>query len=430
MALAAFVLLSAVSAATAGDVVVLRVKDTIQPATQRYIERVIADAEERGAGLLVLELDTPGGLVDSTREITTAITASRVPVVVYVSPAGARAASAGFFILIAADVAAMAPGTNTGAAHPVAGGGNMEGDLRDKAENDVAAMVRSLAKQRGRNEELAVSAVRESASFSADEALEKDLVDLVAPTLDELLVQIKGREVKRFNGEAATLDFDPAVIVRVEPTASERFLSVLANPNIAYLLMALGMLGIYVEVTHPGAIFPGAVGTIAMLLALYSMSVLPVNLAGVALICVALVLFLLEVKVASYGLLTVGGLIAFVLGSMMLFDSPIPDMRVSLGVILPTAITVAAACIFLLSRVLKAHQQRPVTGVEGMIGEIGKALGAIGETGKVLVHGEYWDARSDAGEIPAGAAVRVTAIEGRRLAVSAATTPHEHSEGS
>jgi membrane-bound serine protease (ClpP class) len=406
------------AAVPAAEVVQLRVDDTIQPASQRYIERVLSEAEAMEADLVVLELDTPGGLLDTTRDITTAITESRVPVVVFVSPGGARAASAGFFILLAADIAAMTPGTNTGAAHPVSGQGQDLGeDIRDKATNDAAAMIRAIASQRGRNVEESVKAVTESTSYTAEEALEADLVDLVAGNLDELLNELDGREITRFDDTVTVLDLAERTVVVIEPTSAERFLSVLANPNIAYLLMALGMLGIYVEVTHPGAIFPGVVGVISILLALYSLSVLPVNLAGIALIMVALVLFLLEVKIVSYGLLTIAGIISFVIGSLMLFDAPIPDMRVSLGVVLPTALLLAAVAVFLLSRVVQLHRRRPVTGEEGLVGKIGHTLSALDPYGKVKVHGEYWDARSTGAPVAERAEVRVVAVSGRRIDV-------------
>lgn len=410
-------------AAHASEVVRIRVEDTIQPASQRYIERGLAEARSRNAALLVMELNTPGGLVDTTREITSAIIASGVPVVVYVAPGGAQAASAGFYILMAADVAAMSPGTNTGAAHPVGGKGeNLGDDLRAKATNDVAAMVRSFAEQRGRNIDKAVEAVVESTSFTATEALELELIELVADDFDALLLQLDGREVTRFDRTTTVLELAGVEVVSLEVSPAERFLSVLANPTIAYLLMALGMLGIYVEVTHPGAVLPGVVGVISILLALYSLSVLPVNLAGVALIVFALVLFLLEVKVASYGLLTVAGIISFVLGSLMLFDAPIPDMRVSLAVVLPTALLIAGVTVFLLSRVVKVHSRPPVTGEEGLVGEVGQAVSEIAPVGKVKVHGEWWDARGRGGSIAAGAPVRVVAINGRELLVEAAET--------
>lgn len=402
----------------AGEVVRMRVEDTIQPASQRYIERVLDEAAARNAVLVVMELDTPGGLVDTTRDITSAITTSKVPVVVFVAPGGARAASAGFFILISADVAAMAPGTNTGAAHPVSGQGeNLPEDIRDKITNDAAAMVRALATQRGRNPETAERTVLESISLTAEEALEEHLIDFVVGDFDELLEILDGYEVSRFNGETEVLDLASPTIINLEASFAERLFSVLANPNVAYLLMALGALGLYVEITHPGGILPGLVGVIFLLLGLYSVSVLPVSWAGVALIFMGLVLFVLEVKVTSYGLLTIGGVISFVLGSLMLFEGPIPAMRVSLGVVLPTAVVVAVLTGFLLTRVLWAHRQRPMTGREGLVGEEGRSLEELAPEGKVLVHGEYWDARAVGPPIPDDSRVRVVTVGDRRIDV-------------
>ena len=425
-----WVVVCAVAAtAAAGDVVNFRVEDTIQPASQRFIERALATAEARGAELVVMELDTPGGLLDATRKIATAISGSEVPVVVYVSPAGARAASAGFFILLAADVAAMAPGTNTGAAHPVGGQGeNLPEDVRDKATEDATAMIKAFAEQRRRNVDLAIAAVRESASYTAEEAKKTGLVDLIANDLDDLLKKLSGTEVRRFDGTTKVLELSEPIIFKIEPTFADRLFSVLANPNVVYLLMALGALGLYVEITHPGGILPGVIGVVCLVVGLYSISVLPVSWAGVALIFVALMLFLLEVKVASYGLLTIGGLICFVLGSLMLFDAPIPAMRVSLGVILPTAIVLAGVTAFLLNRVVRAHRLRPMTGEEGLVGEVGTALSDINPTGKVLVHGEYWDARSVTTAIASGARVRVVAVGSKLIDVAPATAAGEGSQ--
>ncbi len=406
--------------AGAAEIAVLHLRDTIQPASQRYLERGLREAAAMGAALVVVELDTPGGLLTSTRAMTTAITGSPVPVAVFVTPAGAQAASAGFFLVQAADVAAMAPGTNTGAAHPVGGKGeNLPEDVREKATQDAAAMVRALAERRGRDPEIAAKAVTESLSFTAQEALAKGLIDLVASSREELYRQLEGRTVRRFDGSEVRLELEPVAEREIPPTTTERLLSVLANPNVAYLLMALAMLGIYTEISHPGLVLPGVVGVIALLLGLYSMSVLPVNLAGVGLIAVAVVLFLLEVKVTSYGLLTLAGLVAFVLGSMMLFDAPIPDLRVSLAVIVPTALTVAAVTIFLLTRVVRAHRRRPLTGAEGLVGEVGEARTDLDPSGKVLVHGEWWDAEVAGDPVPAGSQVRVVAVEGRTLRVAA-----------
>jgi len=428
--LAAVAAVCAIAAtAAAADVVHFRVEDTIQPASQRFIERALAEAEERGAALVVMELDTPGGLLDATRKITTAITGSAVPVAVYVSPAGARAASAGFFILLAADVAAMAPGTNTGAAHPVGGQGeNLPEDVRDKATEDAAAMIEAFAGQRRRNVELAIAAVRESASYTADEAKTTGLVDLIADDLDDLLEKLSGTELRRFDGSTAALDLGEPIIFRIEPSFADRLFSVLANPNVVYLLMALGALGLYVEITHPGGILPGVIGVVFLVVGLYSISVLPVSWAGVALIFVALMLFILEVKVSSYGLLTVGGLISFVLGSLMLFDAPIPDMRVSLGVVLPTAVVLAGVTAFLLNRVVRAHRAQPMTGEEGLVGEVGTALSDIDPTGKVLVHGEYWDARTTSGAIASGSRVRAVAVGSKQIDVEPVTSAGEGSQ--
>jgi len=417
--------------AMAQEVVHLRVEDTIQPASQRFIERAIEEAELRDAAVVVMELDTPGGLLDSTREITTAITESDVPVVVFVTPGGAQATSAGFFILISADIAAMAPGTNTGAASPVGGQGEDIGEtMKAKVYSDASAMIRSLAEARGRNVDLAVEAVVDARSFTAAEAVEAGLTDLVANNLDGLLEALDGFEMTRVDGTAGRVDLSDPILVEIEQSTAEEILSFLANPNVAYLLMALGMLGIYVEVTHPGGIFPGVVGVIAMLLALYSLSVLPLSWAGVGLIAMALLLFLLEVKVTSYGLLTVGGLICFVLGSLMLFDGPIPDMRVSLGVVLPTAVVMAATTVFLLYRVLVAHRSQVMTGQEGLVGEIGRTLSDLDPDGKVLVHGEYWDARSTSGRIGVGSEVRVEAVTDRRIDVTAVEPTAAPIEGS
>jgi len=298
-------------------------------------------------------------------------------------------------------------------------GENLPEDVRDKATNDVAAMVRSLAGQRGRNAETAERAVRESISLTADEALEEGLIDFIAKDFNDLLDQLDGYEVTRPDGTTEVLDLGDRNVIEIETSFAERLFSVLANPNIAYLLMALGALGLYVEITHPGGILPGVVGVVFLLLGLYSVSVLPVSWAGVALIFVALMLFILEVKVTSYGLLTVGGVISFVLGSLMLFDGPIPAMRVSLGVVLPTAVVVAAATVFLLTRVLKAYRQQPMTGKEGLVGEIGRVIGDLAPVGKVVVHGEYWDARSVGGTVAVGNNVRVVEVHDRSLDVAA-----------
>jgi len=429
--LGVFVVLVTVTPVMAQEVVRLRVEDTIQPASQRFIERGIEEAERRNAAVVIIELDTPGGLLESTREITSAITESEVPVVVFVTPGGAQATSAGFFILISADVAAMAPGTNTGAASPVQGQGEDIGEtMKAKVFSDASAMARSLAEARGRNVDLAVEAVVDARSFTAEEALEAGITDLVARNTVALIEALDGFEITRVDGSKVLIELQDPVIVEIEQSKAEEILSFLANPNVVYFLFMLGMLGIYVEVTHPGGIFPGVVGAIAMLLALYATSVLPLSWAGVALIAIAMLLFILEVKVTSYGFLTIGGLICFVLGSLMLFDGPIPDMRVSLGVVLPTAVVVAGATVFLLNRVIQVHRRQVMTGIAGLVGEVGKALSDLDPSGKVLVHGEYWDARSTGGRIDRGSEVRVVLVGDRRIDVTVVQPAEDTGEGS
>jgi membrane-bound serine protease (ClpP class) len=405
-------------------VVILTLSDSIQPASLRYLERGLETADAAGAAVTILELNTPGGLLSSLRQMTTAITTARRPVVVYVTPSGAQAASAGFFLLMAADVAAMAPGTNAGAAHPVAGeGAEFTKTMGEKVTNDAAALIRSLAAQRGRSSEWAEKAVRDSLSYTEREAVEKKLVDVVANDRAELLKWLDGRSVKRFDGHTEKLDTAAPEIVILGPSASDKLLSAIAHPNIAYLLLLLGMVGIYFELSHPGVVLPGVLGGVSILLALFALSVLPVNYVGVLLILLGIGFFVLEVKVASYGLLTAAGLTSFVLGSLMLIRSPFPALRVGLAVVLPTALAVAFVVMFLLTRVLRSHRKAPLTGAEGLVGEIGEAVTALVPVGKVFVHGEYWDATAS-GPVPAGSRVRIVRLEGKRLEVEPAGGVH------
>ncbi len=398
-------------------VVILTLSDSIQPASLRYLERGLGTADAAGAAVSIIELDTPGGLLTSLRRMTTAITTARRPVVVYVTPSGAQAASAGFFLLMAADVAAMAPGTNAGAAHPVAGeGAELTKTMAEKVTNDAAALIRSLATRRGRSSEWAEKAVRKSLSYTEREALEKKLIDVVANDRGELLKWLNGREITRFDGRTEKLDLSAPEVVTVAPSASDRLLSVIAHPNIAYLLLLLGMVGIYFELSHPGVVLPGVLGGVAILLALFALSVLPVNYVGVLLILLGIGFFVAEVKVASYGLLTVAGLASFVLGSLMLIRSPFPALRVGLAVVLPTAVAVAFVVIFLLTRVLRSHRKPPVTGAEGLAGEVAEVVAALVPDGKVFVHGEYWDAHSSA-PVAAGGRARVVRVVGKKLEV-------------
>ncbi|MGQ9752576.1 MAG: NfeD family protein [Thermoanaerobaculaceae bacterium] len=405
------------TSAFAEKVVVMRLEDTIQPASLRYLQRGLRQASQEQAALVVVELNTPGGLLTSLRQMTTAITTSPRPVVVFVTPSGAQAASAGFFLLMAADVAAMAPGTNAGAAHPVGGQGeDLEKTIAEKVTNDAAALIRSLAQQRGRSVEWAEKAVRESVSFTEREALERGLIDVIAQSREELLTQMDQRQVRRFSGNVEKLSLkDPQVVV-LRPSPGDKLLSAIAHPNIAYILLLVGILGIYFELSHPGAIFPGVLGGISLLLAFFALSVLPVNYVGVLLLLLAIGFFVAEVKVTSYGLLTLAGLICFILGSAMLIDTSIPSLRVGWGVILPTALVVAAVVIFLVSRVIQAHRSRPITGIEGMIGETGMAVSPLNPLGKVFVHGEYWQALAKT-TVAEGEAVRVVAVKGSQLEV-------------
>ena len=401
-------------------VVILTLSDSIQPASLRYLERGLEVADSSGASATIIELNTPGGLLTSLRQMTTAITAARRPVVVYVTPAGAQAASAGFFLLMAADVAAMAPGTNAGAAHPVGGeGAELAKTIAEKVTNDAAALVRSLATQRGRSAEWAEKAVRDSTSYTEREALEKKLIDVVSNDRGDLLKWLDGRTVKRFDGRSEKVETSAAEVVVVAPNTGDKLLSVIAHPNIAYLLMLLGLVGIYFELSHPGAILPGVLGGVALLLALFALSVLPVNYVGVLLILLGISFFVLEVKVVSYGLLTVAGLVSFIFGSLMLIRSPFPALRVGLAVVLPTALAVAFVVIFLLARVLRSYRRQPLTGAKGLAGEFGEAAVALEPSGKVFVHGEYWEAISRA-PIPKGARVRVVKVVGLLLEVEPA----------
>ncbi|HSN89105.1 MAG TPA: nodulation protein NfeD [Thermoanaerobaculia bacterium] len=394
----------------------VKVKGAIHPVSAELIGDAIREADAAGAAALVIELDTPGGLVTSTREITTAILGAKTPVVVYIAPAGAQGASAGFYILMSADVAAMAPGTNTGAAHPVGGQGEtVEGVLGKKMEEDAAANIRSMALRNGRNVELAQAAVLDSRSYSAQEALDGKLIDLIAPTVPALLRVIDGRQVQR-DGAAVTLRTVDSEVVEVELSAFRRFLGVLADPNIASMLLVLGFLGLYFELMNPGAILPGVVGAICLILGFFALSVLPVNYAGLALILLAVILFIAEIKVVSYGLLAVGGTVSLVLGLLMLFKTPEPALRVSLEFIAVLAVFSLAVVGFLTMMSLRMSRVPVRTGPEGMLHELGTARTALAPRGKVFVHGEIWDAVAEE-PVAAGETVQVTGVRNLTLAV-------------
>lgn len=393
-----------------------RIKSVVHPISSEFILDAIREADAAGAAVLVLELDTPGGLMTSTRDITTAILGAKTPVVVYVSPSGAQAASAGFFILMSADIAAMAPGTNTGAAHPVgAGGEDIEGAMAKKVEEDSAANIRSMARRNNRNVELAQAAVLESRSFTADEALEGKLIDMVVPSFDKLVEALDGRTVKR--GDAVvTLRTQGATVEEVEMSPMRRLLAVIAQPDIAMILLTLGGLGLYFEFMSPGAIVPGVVGGICLILAFFALSVLPVDFAGMALLFLALILFIAEIKVISHGVLAIGGTVSMVLGALMLFKTPEPALRVSLEVIVSLAVFSLAVVGFLTFMAIRVRQSPVRTGMEGLVSEIGTARSPIDPRGKVFVHGEIWDAVSDEPVAP-GDPVEVIAVRNLTLAV-------------
>lgn len=446
------------------EVLLIRLEDdVINPVTAEYIIGAITRAEHNSFSCVLIQLDTPGGLLAATRAIVKKILNSTVPVVVYVSPAGARAASAGVFITMSAHVAAMAPSTNIGAAHPVNLGGDpkstkkikrffekiidkskdkdidkgeKEGEkppddkkdsdaetgtddgsvMADKITNDTVAWIRSIAQARGRNEQWGEQAVRESVSITEHEAVKLNVVDIIAVSIHELLALIDGKEVRLLDNTKIILKTKNARIQEIPMTFRQRLLNVLANPNLAYILMILGFYGLLYEFTHPGIGFPGIAGVIALILAFYSMQTLPTNYAGVALIILAILLFIAEAWVPSFGLLTLGGITSMILGSLILFDSPADYMRVSLSVIIPLALTTAGITFFLVRLVVKSQRKRSITGVEGMIGEIGETNGIIDGKGKVHIHGELWDAKADE-QIGDKEKVRVLAVQGMILKI-------------
>lgn len=401
--------------AEGGAVYRLRIKSAIHPVAAEMVADAVAEADQARAAALVIELDTPGGLVSSTREISTAILGARTPVVVYVSPSGAQAASAGFFILMSADVAAMAPSTNTGAAHPISSEGEIEGIPGKKAEEDAAANIRTLAARMGRNVELAEKAVVESDSYTESEALDGKLIEVVAPSLPKLLEALDGREIKK-GDRTVKLATAGAQVVEVETSAWRRALGVLADPNIAYIFLTLGFLGLYFELMNPGAVLPGVLGGIFLLLAFFGLSVLPVNYAGLALILLAIVLFIAEVKITSYGMLTVAGVISLVLGSLMLFKTAEPALRVSISLIVTLALASLLVVGFLLTFALRARLRPVTTGREGLVGLSGTARSALAPQGKVLVFGEIWDAVAE-DPVSSGEEVEVVRVDNMTLVV-------------
>jgi membrane-bound serine protease (ClpP class) len=408
--------LAAQAAGASPKIVAVDVDGMVHPITAEIVGGAIAQAKNENASLVLVRINTPGGLMDAMRATIEKIVASPVPVVTYVAPSGGRAASAGFFILEAGDVAAMAPGTATGAAHPVLMGSQMDAVMKQKVENDASAYLRSICGKRGRNSQLAETAVRESKSFTESEALDQKLVDLVAPGEKQLLAELDGRTVTRFDGTVTTLHTAGGEIVEYQRTLRQRLISAIADPNIALILLIIGALGIYIEFTSPGVIAPGVFGGILVLLGLSAISVLPINWLGAALLLLAFTLFALEVKFTSHGVLGAGGALAMVLGAVMLVDSPIPELRIHWLTALGVSLPFSAITVFLLTIAMRARRNKVETGVEGMIGQIGQALTGLSPAGKVFVRGEYWDAVA-AQPVPAGAHVRVTAIDRLTLTV-------------
>ncbi len=397
------------------SILVINVSDIINPVTAEYIQKSIEKANKKNYRLLIIELDTPGGLDTSMRLIIKKIKQSDVPVVVYVHPSGARAASAGVFITMAAHIAAMTPGTNIGAAHPVSMGKDMDETIKEKATNDAVAYIKSIAEEGGRNAKWAEKAVRKSVSVTDTEAVRLNIVDVRAVNLDDLTKKINGKKIKIKNREI-TINTDSINFIRDEMAFRLKLLSVITNPNVAYILMLLGFYGLFFELTNPGSIFPGVTGGICLILAFYAFQMLPINYAGLLLIILAIVLFILEVTIVSHGLLTIGGIASMIIGSLMLFETPGPFLKLSIYTILPTVILTALFFVVVVGLAVKAWRRKPVTGIEGLKGMTGTAISDIDKKGMIIVHGELWRAWSDE-SIKKGDSTTVTEISGLKVKV-------------
>lgn len=408
-------------AQAAGTVLQAEIRGPIHGVTAEYLKRAVEKANADGAELLVITMDTPGGLVSSTEEIIQSILGSRTPVAILVAPSGASATSAGFYITLSSDIAAMAKGTRIGAAHPVTafGDNDKENIMMQKAENDLAAQARSIAENRHRNVEVAEKIVRDSISLTNNEAIDQHLVDLISDSVPDLVSQLDGRTIQRFDGSETTLDLAGATVEKFEMTTRQKILAVISDPTISFLLFIVGVLGLYLEFTHPGLILPGVVGGISLLLFAISAQILPLNLFGLLLIGLGIGLLILEIKVTSYGLLTVGGVVSITVGFLTLFEGPIPSMRLPLIAILPSSLTVALIMAFLTHRVIRAQLWKVSTGAEGLAGEIGTTLTEIAPDGRVFVHGEYWNAHAKE-TIAAGRKVKVVAVKDMLIEVEPA----------
>jgi membrane-bound serine protease (ClpP class) len=417
LCLSLFLLLAWSGRANAG-ILKLEIDDVIHPITAEYVVQGIAQAESEQSAAVILRLSTPGGLDPSMRQIIEKILSSKVPVIVFVGPSGVRAASAGFFILLAADLAVMAPGTNTGAAHPVSiGGGKPDEIMAKKIENDAAAYLRSLTAKRGRSATVAEKGVTESKSFTETEALKEGLIDGIAKGVDAILEQFDGKTVQRFDGSSIVLKLKGESVRSLEMSVRQRVLAKALNPNIALILGLVGLMGLYIEFTQPGLILPGVAGGLCLFLAMVALSILPVNALGVAFIIAAVVLFVLEAKITSHGLLAALGIAAMVFGSLILIDSPLPELRVRLSTAVAITLPFAAITVFLMRLVILAHRNKSVSGEEGLLTETGIALTDIDGEGKIRVHGEIWQANSET-PISAGEQVKVLAVDGMRVKVA------------
>jgi membrane-bound serine protease (ClpP class) len=416
--LSAMAFISSVVNADSPDIEILSVDGTIVPVVANYIDRGISRAESEGAVACIIELDTPGGLLNATEDIVQRILNAKVPIVVYVSPSGSWAASAGTFITIAAHIAVMAPGTSIGAAHPVSVGEQMPEEVSKKVTEYSSAWIRSIAETRGRDPEQAELAVTESKSFTASEALEAKLIDLRADDLESLVSQINGRKVTLASGKEVVIDTTDYMLSRNEMNAAERFLHVISDPNIAYILLSLATIGLITEISNPGLIFPGVVGGICLFLAFYSLGVLNAYWAGVLLILLAFGLFVTELFTPAFGILTAGGLASLIIGSLVLFSHSSPPMEVNKGLIAGVTIIIAAFVIFVVGAVVRGQRRRAATGAEALVGKVAVAKTPLDPKGTVLVDGEHWTATVDSGKVEPGEEVTVTKVEGLRLIVS------------
>ncbi len=416
-----FALAASLSLTAAPRIVAVNVDGIIHPVTVEIISHAIDQAVRENAAAVLIRLNTPGGLLDATREITSKIVASPVPVIAYVTPSGGRAASAGFFILESSDLAAMAPGTNTGASSPVLEGQQMDPVMRSKVENDASAWLRSIVTKRGRNAELAEKTIREAKAFTEKEALDNQLIDLIEPDQAALFNALDGRTVTRFDGRQTTLHTAGAEVADYRLTARERIIAAIADPNVAFILLVLGALGIYVEFSSPGLIAPGVAGGIMALLGLSGLAVLSINWIGAALLVLGVSMFILEAKFASHGVLGVGGSISMVLGALLLVNGP-PELRIHLSTALSVTIPFALITMFLVSLVVRARSNKAVMSNGGLLNEVGQARTALSPDGKVFVHGEYWDAVSSS-PVDVGGTVRVVSVDGMKLHVEPNSPP-------